>query len=286
MDRESKEYFAFVRCSNCGLIYLSPRPSESQITQYYASDYQPYMLAIEDDPSCLNRILRYYDQYKRCNAVTSKVKKPGKILDIGCSTGIFLQGMLKRGWETFGVEPSEYAASYATKRFGLNVKQCVLEEANFPSSFFDVITMWDVLEHLYNPKHTLNEINRILKPGGLLLINIPNPESWERNWFNMYWAGWDIPRHLYLFNQNTISQLLLDAQFEKEYVKSFTGRHGALILSLQNWLNSKKLTNKQKSLLLKIAKSFPSFCFTYPFFNIANWLNRSSYMAIFSLKSK
>jgi len=276
--------FCFVQCPECGLIFLSPRPLEETIQDYYQPDYHPFSMAIEDDPYWVSCLLRRYDQYKRYRAVARHARKPGKILDIGCSTGIFLHSMQHHGWITYGVEPSAFAANYAVQRFGLNVMQMVLEEAKFDSNFFDVVSLWDVFEHIYDPSHTLAEIYRILKPGGLLLLNLPNPESWERKWFGPSWAGWDIPRHIYLFPLRSLDRLLGNANLQRIDVYSFTGRHGALILSLEEWLKKKQWHEWQKRWVLRIAGSLLSRALTYPFYNIANWLNKSSYMAVYARK--
>ncbi len=132
-------------------MYLSPRPLEETIQNYYLPDYHPYSMAVEDDPLLVSRLLRRYDQHKRYRAVERHIRVPGKILDIGCSTGLFLHSMQQHGWTTYGVEPSAYAANYAVQRFGLDVRQMVLEEAKFEANFFDVVSLWDVFEHLYDP---------------------------------------------------------------------------------------------------------------------------------------
>ncbi len=136
------------------------------------------------------------------------------------------------------------------------------------------------------PSDILAEIQRILKPGGLLLLNLPNPDSWERSWFGSSWAGWDIPRHLYLFPLSALDRLLDQANLQRIDVFSFTGRHGALVLSLREWLKHKQWNEQQKQQLLSIASSLLAQVFTYPFYNLANWLNKSSYMAVYARKKE
>jgi SAM-dependent methyltransferase len=279
---KQEEVFSFVQCPSCGLIYLSPRPTQDEASEYYPTDYAPYLKTIEEEPSTLIRWLRRYDQYKRCHAVTRKKKKTGRILDIGCSTGIFLSSMKRIGWDTYGVEPSQYAASYARSQFEINVFNGFLENARFENDFFDVVTLWDVLEHVYDPIQTLKEIQRILKPDGLLLINIPNPDAWERKWFGKYWSGWDIPRHTFLFSTLTIDNLLLKADLRRVEIFSFTGRHGAMIISLQSWLDQRKTNERYKKVFLSLMNSIVMRVITYPFYNVANWLNKSSYMTVYA----
>ncbi len=283
-DSKNENSFRFVQCPVCGLMYLSPRPEEDKIHEYYLPDYHPFAMAIEDDISFISRKLRQYDQYKRCRAIYRHARIPGKILDIGCSTGLFLHSIQNRGWTTFGVEPSEYAANYARNRFGLNVQKTVLEAAKYDSNFFDVVTLWDVFEHLYDPVHTLVEIYRILNPGGILLLNLPNPDSWERKWFGSSWAGWDIPRHLFLFPLHTLDRFLNNAKLQRFDLYSFTGRHGAMILSLREWLSHRQWSESRKRVILRVVGSLPAQIMTYPFYNILNWINKSSYMAVYARK--
>lgn len=280
----SLSHFRLVKCTQCKLIFLSPRPDSNDISLYYPDDYLPYTKAIEEETSLFTRLSRRYDQYKRCSAVIREVSNKGKILDIGCSTGIFLQGMEARGWQTYGVEPSSYASQYARERFGLDVRTCYLEEAGFQDNFFDVVTLWDVLEHINQPQETLIEIRRILRPGGLIMANIPNPDSWESVWFGKYWLGWDIPRHLVIFSQDTLIKLFEKVDLDHVKTRSFTGRHNAMVVSLTAFLRNKKISKHFQQLLLTIVNAFPSKVITYPFFNLANWMNKSSFMVVYARK--
>jgi len=119
------------------------------------------------------------------------------------------------------VEVSKYAAAYGNKH-GLNIFNGELNDAKFPSNFFDVIVMNHVLEHLFNPKETLQEVSRILKPDGLLIIGIPNIDSYAARVFGKYWSAMEIPRHLYHFSVKTLKLLLSENNFEIDIIKSKT----------------------------------------------------------------
>src|SRR5262245_22180597 len=167
--------FRLVTCGHCGHIYQNPRPTVAAIGSFYPEDYIPFQRAIEDDPHWWKRLDRAYGRRRRCAAVHAAAGRPGVLLDVGCATGIFLDGMRRLGWQVQGVEPTESAAQYARSRLGLEVFGGRLEEAGFADASFDAITLWDVLEHVHEPRVVLNELARLLRPGGLLVLSLPNP---------------------------------------------------------------------------------------------------------------
>ena len=280
----SDEEFNLMECQDCGLIYLSPRPGPDEIDKYYPADYQPFYKAIAEEPSFFRRLDRRYGLHRRCNEVIKRAGNSGLLLDIGCATGIFLNGMRERGWQVKGVELSEYAANYARERFHLEVTTGTLADAKFPENHFNLVTMWDVLEHVPDPAETLTEIHRIMKPGGWLVLSLPNPVAWERHWFNQFWAGWDVPRHFQIFSPQVIQQYLNRSGLQRTEIHSFTGRHGVLVLSVQMWLTSKNYSDRTKRWIMKIMQSLPARIITYPFYQIADRLNRSSIMVVFARK--
>ena len=140
--------FRLVRCRRCGLIYLNPRPDRNEIHQFYPEDYLAFQKAIDDDRSFLKRLDRRYGLYKRYRSVIEEQPRSGRILDIGCATGLFLAEMKNRGWETLGIDFSKSASDYARKRMGLEIITGDFLEVNLPAHSFDVISLWDVLEHL------------------------------------------------------------------------------------------------------------------------------------------
>jgi SAM-dependent methyltransferase len=226
--------YQFVRCQKCGLVYQNPRPTIEEITKFYPDHYESYQI-----PQPRSWFLRNAYQYglkKRAKFVL-KHKKSGKLLDIGCGPGLFLHEMNKYGgWEPFGVEISPYAAEIARNQFGLSVFCGTLEQANFPDNYFDAITMWDVLEHLHDPSFTLKEINRILKPDGIIVIRVPNLDSLDAKFFGKYWAGWDAPRHLFVFGKKSLKALLNKCGFSAVGFSSRSGGYPTFLLSLRFWL--------------------------------------------------
>jgi len=205
--------FSVVQCRICGLIYVNPRPSEEEIGRFYPDTYSwKETLAAESKITQLIRRLEKIYRYHLLNYEVSKVvettqRKTGKLLDIGCGTGDRLDIFRGLGFDTYGVEISQ-SAKYAKEHLGLNVKQGNLFDANYHDSFFDIITLHNVLEHTHNPQKIIAELRRILKEDGTLVIQVPNIECAQFKLFNKRWSAIDVPRHLYYFNSNIISRLL------------------------------------------------------------------------------
>jgi SAM-dependent methyltransferase len=278
--------FSVNACKSCGLYYLNPHPDSIEINEYYPESYICYQTAVEDEPSRIRRLDRKYGLYKRYRQIIRRVPKPGYILDIGCATGLFLNSMKLKGWKVYGIEPSPLAAQYAQQRFGLDVVQDSFESAGLDNNIFDVVTLWDVFEHVSNPLQTIQKIWDVLKPGGLLVINLPNPESWDRYMFGKYWAGWDVPRHYQLFTRKLLVEYLERAGFKVLEVQSFTGSHGVLVLNIQFWLADWKGPEIIKKNLIPIVRSIPARVVTYPFFWLISRLNKSATMTLFAQKKE
>jgi SAM-dependent methyltransferase len=289
-----KGRFRLVRCRHCELIYLNPRPGSDEMARYYPSDYIAYYRAIEDEPSFLRRLDRRYGLHKRCREVIRRAGGPGDLLDVGCATGVFLDGMRQRGWNVTGVEVNVKAAQYARERLGLEVFIGELEEAGYPDASFDVVTLWDVLEHVRDPRRMLGEIARVLRcpehvegrPGGLLVLSLPNPDCLEARLFGPYWAGWDVPRHLYIFSRPVLGRLLAETGFQIQEVSSFTGLYHAFVLSTQLWLAERLANQRLQRLILGVMRSWPARLLTLPWYAMAGRCNLSSYMTVFARRSK
>lgn len=277
-------HFDVIECQNCGLYQISPKLNSSEIEKYYPADYICYLEAIEDDHNAFSRLNRRVALDKRCKQVTKRARQPGRILDIGCATGIFLDGMQNRGWDPYGIEPNQQAADYAKKRFKIEVFNGYLEEANLSDSSFDVITLWDVLEHVQNPNVFFEEILRILKPGGIVIGTLPNATAWERYLFGEYWVGWEIPRHYRSHTPTTIRNFLKQHGFLNIELFSFIGRHGAFLLSVQFWLNSWQASERIKTIIQVILGSLVLRVLTYPYFILAEKFNRSNVMTFSAYK--
>lgn len=199
--KEDKSYNV-VKCTNCGLVYINPRQTEKEIAAYYTKDY--YEIEISPKELILKKISVLNRKYGKIKNLVNTY--PKRILDIGCQKGEFLNFCKENGWEVYGVEKSDIPPDL----FGLNIFRGDIFQAHFPDNFFDVITMWAVLEHVYSPYETLKKINRITKPGGFLVISVPNFRSITMRLMRYD----DIPRHTTMFTPSTIKKMLNKAGFD------------------------------------------------------------------------
>ena len=194
-----------VRCRWCGLVYTNLRQKEEFIIksygevvdQAYLEEWQGRLLTFKKNLRPLEKLVPLADERK--------------LLDVGCYVGIFLEVAEEAGWEAWGVEPCRWAAEEAWHR-GLKVEACTLQEANFPADFFDVVTMWDVIEHFADPLRELREVHRLLKKEGVLCIHTINIESPLAKLMGANWP-WLMEMHLYYFSPETLSAMLRKAGF-------------------------------------------------------------------------
>ena len=261
----------FVKCTSCGLVYQNPRPTLAEMTAHYPPDYESY--APEPDAGNSSWLLRQEIRYgiaKRCRCVT-RYKHAGRLLDVGCATGFFLQGIRNIGnWEPYGVEINERVAHIA-QGHGLDVRIGTLEQAGFSDEFFDVVTLWDVLEHLPDPVAGLREIYRILKPGGLLVIRVPNASSWDSRLFGRYWAGLDSPRHLYVFTPVTLDALLTVNHFKCLARSSLIGVYSTFLLSMRFWSSAKNKPSMVRDFLIRFLRHPVMRLLLAPFFYLSGF---------------
>ncbi len=259
-------HVTLVRCSNCGLIYQNPRPTPEEIGKYYEGDYPPFAAqSFTRKSGWLREKALQYGQKKRIRYVTH-VKQGGKLLDIGCATGAFLKSLkASRSFDPHGVEINPLAAELA-RTLGLDVRTGSLKEAAYSDNFFDVVTMWDVLEHLHDPTANLREIWRVLKPGGALIIRVPNGGSLDARLFSQTWAGLDPPRHLYVFTYTTLVNILENTGFSVADVRYNSDGYPSFLLSLRFSLQVSAAQTVWKERLLRILYHPISQIVSAPFF--------------------
>lgn len=240
--------FLLVRCKRCSLLYLNPRPTWNVLEEYYPAYYNPFT-QVNSPKNPWSGMVR------RCKIV-SIYQSGGRLLDVGCGTGAFLEEMSMFGrWELYGVEPVAIPAQITQSRLNnANIFHGMLLESRFPSEFFDVVTWWDVLEHVPNPAACLRESFRILKPGGWLFIQTPDPDSWEARLFGPHWTGYDAPRHLYLFPRSVLIRQLRETGFRVTRASSFAGNISTACKSIGHWLYSRHW-KREGDLLLSVSDS-------------------------------
>lgn len=198
-------YERLVRCKRCGLIYISPQPRRELIIDGYSSAEDKQYVSQEK-----GRLITF----RNCLKTVKQLSPSGRLLDIGAAAGMFVKAAKDAGYEAYGVEPSAWMANFAKERYGVNVFPGVVEDAKFKDASFDIITMWDVLEHVPDPMSTLKEVKRILKPGGFLIVNYPRIDDVLAKIFGKKW-WFLLSVHLFYFTPNTLSSYMKKLEFEK-----------------------------------------------------------------------
>ena len=199
----SRETFSIVQCNSCGFKFTNPRPEEDKLGAYYKSeDYVSHSNTKKGFINSTYQSVRKYTLLKKLELI-SKYYKTGKILDIGCGTGEFLNTCKSAKWETFGIEPDPDARKMAKDNFGLDVRE-ESEINNLSNEGFDIISMWHVLEHVPRLNERIEDLKRLIKPDGVIIIAVPNCNSLDAKIYGENWAAYDVPRHLYHFTPKDI----------------------------------------------------------------------------------
>jgi SAM-dependent methyltransferase len=207
--------FSIVRCSRCGFRFLDPQPTPEQLRCLYGESY------FQNSESVGRGYSGYIDEAenvretfrRRLRHLPLPMGRP-KLLDIGAAAGFFVEQARRVGWEACGIEPSEWAARYARERLGQPVTTGTIEDQAYEPATFDVVTMWEVIEHLPDPRAVLAEAHRILKPGGQLILSTPDAGSTVARLSGRRWLGWSkVPEHLHFFDRQSLDRLLRDCGF-------------------------------------------------------------------------
>jgi 2-polyprenyl-3-methyl-5-hydroxy-6-metoxy-1,4-benzoquinol methylase len=210
--------FYILRCEDCGLGRTEPALSEKEIGKYYPpSWYGKNNVRFNRIFEWLVRIFR-----NRRSVVIKKRSKPGPVLDVGCGRGLILKNLESHGYVPFGVEISDHAAWHAIRNVGGQIHIGTLENCPFPEGTFEAVVFWHVLEHLPDPKGALLKAARLLKPGGLLVIAVPNSDSLQARIFGRHWFHLDIPRHYFHFGTDSLKEMTLESGFGIAQIDHFS----------------------------------------------------------------
>lgn len=213
----SKKGFDLVRCGSCNLAYLGKPPTTTDLQKLYSFEagYQ------NDFANTSSTQVKFHTKVARLSlAALQKYRTNGRLLDIGCSAGFFLKEAAAVGWEANGLEYSPDTAAVAARIPGLHIKTGTLDDANYEAKFFDVVTLWDVIEHVPDPVQMMQGVHRILQDDGLVAISTPNidglfPQLSYRIAKQLdYWPHPEPPHHLLQFSGQTLGLLLARAGFE------------------------------------------------------------------------
>jgi len=242
--------YELVKCQSCGLIFVA---NFSQSETSYSDDY------FTQKNEYLNRWDEFCSIFESLIDKMLRFKKTGKLLDVGAGVGILLSVAAKKGFEVKGVEVSEWASAFARNEKGLDIITGKLEAANFKKESFDVVVINHALEHIEDPKGSLNEIYKILKEDGLLVIGVPNAGSIMAKIKGPDWASLRPEEHIWHFTPDTLKKLLKLSGFRMVYFEAkdnypvFGWGPKAIMRRIINLISC--LTNRSEAMILFAVKS-------------------------------
>jgi len=262
--------FQYVRCKNCGLVYMNPRLSADSIGQFYPDDYAPHQVVsspadVKTPPAGLPRV------------ILDSLNARSRVLDIGCGTGDFLNHLRKFcGCRVDGVDISEKAVLIAKQQYGIDVFRGDIQSALFEHNWFDLITAWSCIEHTHDPAQVLHKAFTLCRQSGWLFIKTPNFESLSAKLFKDRWYHLDCPRHLYIFSPSNLTMLLEKSGFEVVKIGFETSSKGWLG-SLQYVFYGDNVNPRTKN---KLKRSSLARLFISPVSHLAALLKRGDVITI------
>ena len=186
-----RQMYTLLRCQVCSLVWLSHPPRADEMHHHYTAEYDRLISAAgQQSPG----------RWPFRKVALSQYKQSGSLLDLGCSSGAFLESLKGDKWKLYAIEMSADCARAAEAKSGAQVFVGDILKACFAPESFDVITCFDVLEHLYEPRRVIAKVREWLKPGGVFYVLVPNIDSAEARVFGSYWCGLELPRHLFHYS--------------------------------------------------------------------------------------
>lgn len=224
--------FELRRCASCGLAATWPPAEEAALAAFYPDEY--WAESAEPDQAWIDRTQR-----EKTRVVLRHAPRGGRLLDVGCGAGFFLRALRPESWDRWGVEISPRSAAVADRHVGSGrVFAGRLGDARLEAGAFDVVTFWASLEHLVAPRRELAIARALLRPGGLVIVQVPDFGSTQARRFGPDWFALDLPRHRHHFTRETLGRLLAEEGFEpiETLARSETHDRHALKQSLKSRL--------------------------------------------------
>lgn len=259
-----RDIYQLVKCEKCGLVYLNPRPSKDFIDNFYPKSFYDWRIQITGNKiSIITGLARKLDfalwrnniaLAEKARIVRKNCSYIGKLLDIGCAEGDFLERMKRAGWEVEGVEISADLCGFVMEKYGIKCHNAPVNELKLPRGSFDVATFWASLEHIFDPAGAVRLCHSILKRNGIIIILVPNSRSLEERILKGIDPNpIDIPRHLYHFNADTLEGLLRNNGFSVKQVRHFTLNAADRFTVLFNkCINREMSANNELSKLIRL----------------------------------
>jgi 2-polyprenyl-3-methyl-5-hydroxy-6-metoxy-1,4-benzoquinol methylase len=216
----SKKVFGIAHCRQCTLRFTQDIPEADEIGAYYKAE--SYISHTDTKQGLVSRLYHLVRSItlkgKRNLVISSTGQSKGRLLDVGCGTGAFLNTMKISGWEVDGLEPDDTASQIAFNNYGIETKhpQAIYTLAD---GQYDAITMWHVLEHVHDLQGYMGRLKKLLKPNGVLFIAVPNYTSADAQKYQQHWAAYDVPRHLYHFSPQSMEVLITPYQMHISKMK-------------------------------------------------------------------
>lgn len=205
----SNQEFEIIQCNSCKMRFTQNVPGINEIGAYYKSEN--YISHTNTDKGFINNLykkVRVRTMHQKAGIIKKYTRQShGNLLDIGCGTGTFLNTMQQEGWNVTGLEPDADARSVAKKLYNIDA-QPSHQLFSLPEKSYDAVTLWHVLEHVHPLHEYVVQMRLLLKENGVLFIAVPNYTSKDAKAYGKYWAGYDVPRHLYHFSPNAMNLLL------------------------------------------------------------------------------
>lgn len=202
----SHESFVIVECQDCNFKFTNPRPQSSSLDKYYQSDnYISHTNTSNNLVNAIYKTVRHFTLRQKLHLI-NQYKEENTLLDFGCGTGHFLKTCQKKGWDVTGIEPDSKARTIASNTTNAQIHSTLDKLSS--SDKYQVITMWHVLEHIPDLNGTIQTLKKHLHKNGTLIVALPNHSSLDCQHYQQFWAAYDVPRHLYHFDKNTIAKIM------------------------------------------------------------------------------
>lgn len=209
----TKETFQLWRCDGCDFLFTQDPPAPEEAGRYYQGE--EYISHSDSKDGVVNKLYHRARDYMlgRKHALVDRYARGKRLLDYGTGTGYFTDFMVRKGYAAEGIEIDDNARAYGAEKFGITVHAPDHLFEGYGNASFEVITLWHVLEHLYDPKKYLRRFHDLLTDDGILVIAVPNHKSRDAAVFGSDWAAYDVPRHLWHFGPNTMRRMVGEAGF-------------------------------------------------------------------------